>query len=192
VLSQHTTPAGSSKADAANAFAVMPETVAPKPWRDAPARRIVIEYELPLSGYRVVITQRGDRHVLEVFDDSDVLVAVASNSALDTSVLRGAWRGTRNERPWALVVGRATDQPVAIVFRFGGLRSSRRRQDVVPLRSGDFWIVEAATAATHATVTIKGAAVDNVTLQRATVGPAEGEPRTETVLPAVVVSTKWQ
>jgi hypothetical protein len=111
---------------------------------------------------------------------------------LDTSVLRGAWRGTRNERPWALVVGRATDQPVAIVFRFGGLRSSRRRQDVVPLRSGDFWIVEAATAATHATVTIKGAAVDNVTLQRATVGPAEGEPRTETVLPAVVVSTKWQ
>jgi hypothetical protein len=166
MLSQHSRPAGSSNPDAASAFAALPDTVAPKPWRNSPGRRIVIEYELPLSGYRVVITQRGDRHVLEVFDDSDVLVAVASNSALDTSVVRGAWRGTRNERPWALVVGKATDQPVAIVLRFGGLRSSRRRQDVVPSRSGDFWIVEAAMAATHATVTIKGIAVDNVTLQR--------------------------
>jgi hypothetical protein len=176
MLSQGTRQAGWSKPELASAFAALPETVALKPWRNAPARRLVSEYELPLSGYRVVITQRGDRHVLEVFDDIDVLVAVASNSALDTSVVRGAWRGTRNERPWALVVGRATDQPVAIVFRFGGLRSSRRRHDVVPSRSGDFWIVEAATAATHATVTSKGAAFDNVTLQRALWGRKRGEP----------------
>jgi hypothetical protein len=131
-----------------------------------PASWEVVEYELPISGSQVVISRRGMRHVLEVFDASGALIAVTTNSELDPSIVRGAWRGTRNGQPWALVAGRAAEEPIAVVFRSRGLRLSRRRFDAAASKSGDFWVLEAATSATHATITSNGLPIATVALQR--------------------------
>ena len=63
--------------------------------------------ELPLSGCHIVVTERGPRQTLEVLDAHGRLLSVISDSLLDPTVVRGAWRGVREGGPWTLVVGRS-------------------------------------------------------------------------------------
>lgn len=119
----------------------------------------VTEVTLPRSGLQVALTERGARQTLEINDSGGFLISVISGSSLDPSVLRGAWRGVRDGQPWALAVGRSVSRPVSVAFSGRRLHLSARSAAsaaVVPEWIGDFWLAEAAIAATRVTVTVAG------------------------------------
>lgn len=129
-------------------------------------RRTVIDNELPISGCRAVGTSRGSRHTLEVFDSAGELLTVVSDSPLDSGVIRGSWRGVRDGRPWALVVGRRAPGPVTVTFGSPRPAWARRRVDVASADCGEFWVAEAAIVARYASVSVSGLPAGETALQR--------------------------
>lgn len=130
---------------------ITPPIEGPGILRSVPA---VTDNELPLSGFRAVVTERARRHTLEIFDSAGELLAVVSDSPLDRSLIRGSWRGVREGRHWGLVVGRSVDGPLTVTF--GSRRSGRRRIEVAPDPVGEFWFAEVAFASRHVAVTVAG------------------------------------
>lgn len=127
----------------------------------------VTETTLPVSGLRLVLTERGPRQTLEIDDADGELLSVISDSLLDPAVLRGSWRGVRDGQPWALVVGRSSvrgsvSEPVAVTFTGtpGKLRHLPGHKgetlEVIPQWIGDFWLAEAPTRSARASVTVDG------------------------------------
>jgi len=153
-----------------------PQTAGPETPAGVGDLASVTESVLPLSGLRVVLTQRGSRQTLEIDDEQGRLVGVISDSPLDPAVVRGAWRGVHDGQPWALVIGRRDAGRVVVTFS-----SSRRRlfglggrqaagsepepEPVTPRGMGGFWIAEAAVDAGRATVAVAGVTADSLALQ---------------------------
>jgi hypothetical protein len=129
----------------------------------------VTEKSLPVSGLRVVLTQRGPRQTLQIEDFDGRLMGVISDSLLDPTVLRGGWHGVRNGQPWSFAVGRSVSRPVSITFSSRRLRRPGAKPQAVvfePGWIGDFWLAEAATDATRAAVTVAGVQAGTRVLER--------------------------
>jgi len=101
---------------------------------------------LPISGCIAGFAHQSDgRSVLELFGPQGQPLAVFSNSLLDSSALRGGWRGF-GVGPWAVAIGvqRGPD-PTSVRF-YGRKRLVRPTFRVVlpAVALGDFWVAEAA------------------------------------------------
>lgn len=108
---------------------------------------------LPISGWTVRVGRgAADRAALEMYEGcrlADVCVA----TAVSVSVLRGAWRGPRGARPWALAWGQLPSGVHAATVEFTGPRRApviRPVAAVVIERS--YWVAEAAGDFTGVTV----------------------------------------
>lgn len=101
---------------------------------------------LPISGCIAGFAHQPDgRNVVELFGPQGQPLAVFSNSPVDSSPLRGGWRGF-GVGPWAIAIGvqRGPDAPSV---RFHGRKSLLRATFGVVLPAvalGDFWVAEAA------------------------------------------------
>lgn len=151
-----------------------PETVGSRTPAGAGALASVEESILALSGLRVVLTRRGSRQTLEIDDERGRLVGVISDSPLDPTLVRGAWRGVHDGQPWALVVGRREPGQVAVTFSsvrrhwlgLGGRHAAGSESEpVTPRGLGGFWIAEGAVDATRATIAVAGVTADSLALQ---------------------------
>ncbi len=128
----------------------------------------VTHRELPLSGCHIVVTERGSRQTLEVLDAGGRLLSVISDSLLDPTVVRGAWRGVREGEAWTLVVGRSVAGPVSVTLSAARSRLVRRQHPnlaVSPSQCGGFWIAEASFAANRVSVTVDGEAAGGASVQ---------------------------
>jgi hypothetical protein len=120
---------------------------------------------LPISGCVAVFAHQPDgRSALELLSPSGLLLAVCSNSTLDSSPLRGGWRGERGT-PWALAIGLQTagsgvagsgvaGSGVAgsgVTVQFHRRRGASSVQ-LPAVSLGEFWVAEAAGAFTQVTV----------------------------------------
>jgi len=136
----------------------------------SPNAATVTESTLPISGLRIVLTERGSRQTLEIDDSQGSLLTVISDSLLDPTVLRGGWRGVRDGQPWALVVGRSVSTPVGVTFtnkRFHlpGRAATIDLAEVSPQWIGDFWLAEEATGASRVRVSVAGVPAGTATLE---------------------------
>ena len=131
----------------------------------APDRPKVLEVELPISGCTVVVTERGTRQTLELLGPDDSLLGVVSDSLLDSSVIRSAFRGSNDGVHWALAAGRSLTAPVKATFSAGRSRRDGRRVEVDAIGCGGFWVAEAAVSASRVSVTAAGEDAGSSTLQ---------------------------
>lgn len=101
---------------------------------------------LPISGCVAGFAHQPDgRSVLELFGPAGQLLAVFSNSLVDSSPLRGGWRGFGGG-PWAIAIGVQLG-PDDTTVRFYGrkrLLGSSFRVVLPAIALGDFWVAEAA------------------------------------------------
>jgi hypothetical protein len=131
----------------------------------APDRPKVSEVELPISGCTVVVTERGARQTLELLGPDGDLLGVVSDSLLDPSVIRTAFRGSKDGAPWALAAGRSLTTPVKATFSASRGRRDGRRVEVDAFGCGGFWVAEAAIGAARVSVTAAGVDAGNSALQ---------------------------
>lgn len=125
----------------------------------------VSEVELPISGCTVIVTERGERQTLELLSPEGGLLGVVSDSLLDPSVIRSAFRGSRAGEPWALAAGRALKTPVRATFSASRSRRDGRLVEVEAIQCGGFWVAEAAISAQRVSVTVDGEAGESSGLQ---------------------------
>jgi len=109
---------------------------------------------LPISGCVAVFAHQPDgRTVLELFDPAGRLLAVFSNSLVDSSPLRGGWRGSAGGS-WAVAIGLQVG-PGDTTVRFQGkkrLLGPGFRVQLPAVALGDFWVAEVAGAFTSVEV----------------------------------------
>jgi hypothetical protein len=109
---------------------------------------------LPISGCVAVFAHQPDgRSVLELFGPAGQLLAVFSNSLVDSSPLRGGWRGAAGGS-WAIAIGLQVGGGDTTV-RFHGkkrLLGPGVRVQLPAVALGDFWVAEAAGAFTSVQV----------------------------------------
>jgi hypothetical protein len=125
----------------------------------------VSEVELPISGCTVVVTERGARQTLELLNPEGTLLGVVSDSLLDPSVIRAAFRGSKDGKPWALAAGRSLKTPVRATFSASRARRDGRRIEVDAIACGGFWVAEAAVGASRVSVTVDGEDAGSAGLQ---------------------------
>jgi hypothetical protein len=125
----------------------------------------VSEIELPISRCTVVVTERGARQTLELLGPDGELIGVVSDSTLDPSVIRSAYRGGTASAPWALAAGRSVKSPLKATFSASRSRRDGRRIEVTASECGGFWVAEAAIAAHWVSVTVDGEANGSSSLQ---------------------------
>jgi hypothetical protein len=93
-----------------------------------------------------------DRAALEVYEGNR-LADVCVTTAVSVSVLRGAWRGPRGTRSWALAWGQLPAGVMAATVEFIG---TRREPVITPVAAlvieGAYWVAEAAGDFTGVTV----------------------------------------
>jgi hypothetical protein len=136
-----------------------------------PVERVIrSQTHLALSGSRVVRvfdTVTG-RCSFEVYHNDGELLAVVSDSPLDRGVLRGGWRGKLSDKRsnWALVVGRMSPNLLSVTFKSRWRKTLATRFVVASDLSDEFWVLEAATHATHAIASMSGRPVSRVQLLR--------------------------
>ena len=99
---------------------------------------------LPISGWTVRVGRGvADRAALEVYDGSR-LADVCVTTAVSVSVLRGAWRGPRGARSWALAWGQLPAGVLAATAEFTG---AGRDPVITPVAAvvieGAYWVAEA-------------------------------------------------
>jgi hypothetical protein len=121
--------------------------------------------ELPISGCTVVVTERGARQTLELLGPDGELIGVVSDSTLDQSVIRSAYRGSTAGAPWAVAAGRSLKSPVKVTFSASRSRRDGRRVEVDPSGCGGFWVAEAAISASRVSVTVDGEDAGSSSLQ---------------------------
>lgn len=131
----------------------------------APDGPRVSEVELPISGCTVLVTERGARQTLELLNPDGALLGVVSDSLLDPSVIRSAFRGVHNGQHWALAAGRSLKTPVRATFSASRARRDGRRVEVEAIGCGGFWVAEAAVSATRVSVTTEGKDAGSLALQ---------------------------
>jgi hypothetical protein len=125
----------------------------------------VLEVELPISGCTVVVTERGSRQTFELMSPEGTLLVVVSDSLLDPSVIRCAFRGSHGSGHWGLAAGRSLEGPVKATFSASRSKRDGRRVEVDAIGCGGFWVAEAALSAHRVSVTVAGEEAGTAVLQ---------------------------